>query len=125
MRRGWILDVYPSGFGEIAVWIIADNGERVRLTDLFQPKVYISGKEADIERLASHFFSNQNIATWNFSYKYAHPADAEKSKVLEVTLKDCRRTATFTNEILQSGNYLQYEVHNCDLHSDRTYLFCS
>jgi DNA polymerase, archaea type len=123
MRRGWILDVYPSGFGEIAVWIIADNGERVRLTDLFQPKVYISGKEADIERLASHFFSNQNIATWNFSYKYAHPADAERSKVLEVTLKDCRCTATFTQEILQSGNYLQYEVHNCDLHVDRTYLF--
>lgn len=121
--RGWILDVYPSNVGEIAVWIIGENGERVRLTDKFQPIIYVSGKQDDIERLASGFFSNPHIAKWNFTYKYAHPADVERSRVLEITLKDCRVTATFTNEILKLGNYLQYEVHNCDLHGDRAYLF--
>jgi hypothetical protein len=111
MRRGWLLDVYPSGFGEMAVWIIAENGDRVRLTDLYQPKVYVSAKqEADIERLASGFFSRPDIAAWNFTYKYAHPTDSEKSKVLEVTLKDCRHTPTFTQDILRLGNYLRYEV---------------
>jgi hypothetical protein len=57
--RGWLLDVYPSGFGEVAVWVISENGERVRLTDRFQPKIYVSGKQGDIEQLASGFFHSQ------------------------------------------------------------------
>jgi len=121
--KGWLFDVYPSDFGEVAVWIISENGERVRLTDKFQPKIYVSGKQEDIERLASQFFSSQAVAAWNFAYKYAHPTDIEKSKVLEVALKDCRRTSSFTRSILIKGDYLQYEVHNCDLHGDRAYLF--
>ena len=121
--RGWILDVYPSGFGEVTVWIIAENGERIRLTDLYQPKVYVSGKAENIERLASGFYANQNIATWTFAYKYAQPTDSEKSKVLEITLKDSRRISAFSREILKLGDYQTYEVHNCDLHGDRAYFF--
>jgi len=121
--KGWIFDVYPSEIGEMAVWIIGENNERVRLTDPFQPKVYVSGKQEEIERLASRFFSNQNIASWNFAYKYAHPTDNEKSRVLEITLKDCRQTSIFTRDILRTGDYLTYEVHNCDWHADRAYLF--
>jgi DNA polymerase elongation subunit (family B) len=121
--KGWLFDVYPSDFGEVAVWIISENGERIRLTDKFQPKIYVSGKQEDIERLASQFYSSQAIASWNFAYKYAHPTDTEKSKVLEISLKDYRRTASFTRSILKKGDYLQYEVHNCDLHGDRAYLF--
>lgn len=121
--KGWLFDVYPSDFGEVAVWIINDNGERIRLTDKFQPKIYVSGKQEEIEQLASSFFSNQVIASWNFVYKYAQPTDSEKSRVLEVTLKDCRKTSAFTRNILEKGDYLRYQVHNCDLHGDRAYLF--
>jgi DNA polymerase elongation subunit (family B) len=121
--RGWLLDVYPSGFGEVAVWVISENGERVRLTDQFQPKIYVSGKQEDIEQLASGFFSSQVVAAWNFVYKYAQPTDSEKSRVLEVTLKDCRKTSAFTRYVLEKGDYLRYQVHNCDLHGDRAYLF--
>ena len=121
--KGWIFDVYPSELGEMAVWIIGENNERVRLTDQFQPKVYVSGKQEDIERLASQFFSNQNIASWNFAYKYARPIDNEKSRVLEIALKDCRQTSAFTRDILRTGDYLRFEVNNCDWHADRAYLF--
>ncbi len=121
--RGWLLDVYPSGFGEVAVWVISENGERVRLTDRFQPKIYVSGKQEDIEQLASSFFHSQAVAAWNFVYKYAQPTDGEKSRVLEVALKDCRKTSAFTRLVLEKGDYLRYQVHNCDLHGDRAYLF--
>ncbi len=107
----------------MAVWVIGENGERTRLIDDFQPKIYISGKQEDIERLASTFYSSQVIATWDFANKYAHPTDSEKSRVLEITLKDCRMISAFTRDILKMGDYLRYEVHNCDLHGDRTYLF--
>jgi DNA polymerase I len=120
---GWIFDVYPDAQGEVAVWVIAENGERIRLTDRFEPKVYVSGKPEDIERLASRFYSSKAIKSWGFAFKYVHPTDTERTKVLEVVLKDCRKTAMFTHSILQLGDYLRYEVHNCDLHGDRTYLF--
>lgn len=121
--RGWILDAYPSAFGEVTVWIIGENGERVRLTDGFQPKIYISGKEEDLERLASKFFSSNIIASLGFAYKYAHATDTEKSKVLEITLKDCRKTSSFTRSVLKMGDFVRYEVHNCDLRGDQAYLF--
>jgi DNA polymerase elongation subunit (family B) len=121
--KGWILDVYPSAFGEVTVWIIGENGERVRATDHFQPKVYVSGKEEEIERLASRFFSSKTIASLEFAYKYAHATDTEKSKILEIILKDCRRTSAFTRNVLKIGDYLRYEVHNCDLRGDQAYLF--
>jgi len=121
--KGWLFDIYPTVFGEMTVWIISENGERVRLTDRFQPKVYVTGNKEDLERLIGKLYSNRDIAHWDFIYKYANPTDSEKSKVLEVTLKDCRRINAFTNEVLKLGDYLRYEVHNCDLRGDRAYLF--
>src|SRR3990172_5176564 len=121
--RGWIFDVYPSALGKIAVWIIGEDGKRVRFVDSLQPKIYVYGKEYDLERLTDKFFLNQTILSWNFASKYAHPTDAQKAKVLEVTLADSRKTSALTQSILKEGNYLQYEVSNCDLHGDRAYLF--
>jgi DNA polymerase elongation subunit (family B) len=121
--RGWLFDVYPSEPGEVAVWVISENGERVRFTDKFQRKIYVSGKQEEIEQLASSFFSNESLAAWNFVYKYAQPTDSEKSRVLEVTLKDCRKTSEFTRSVLEKGDYLRFQVHDCDLHGDRAYLF--
>lgn len=121
--EGWLFDVYPSAVGEVTVWIISENGERLKFRDEFQPKIYVSGRQDEIERLASGFFSNELIASWNFAYKYAQPTDSEKSRVLEITLKDSRKISTFTRQILRQGDYLKYQVHNCDLHGDRAYLF--
>jgi len=121
--KGWIFDLYPSALGEITVWIIAENGQRVRLTDRFKPKVYVSGRQDNLERLTSRFFKGKMIASWNFAYKYASATDLEKSRVLEVELKNCAHTPFFTREVLELGRYLQYQVHNCDLHGDQAYLY--
>jgi DNA polymerase elongation subunit (family B) len=121
--RGWIFDVYPGNIGEMAVWIIAQDGQRIRLTDRFQPKIYVSGKKEDVEKLVGRIYSNPDIANWCFVYKFAQPTDAEKSRVLEITLKDCRRISSLTNFILKFGDYMRLEVHNCDLHGDRMYFF--
>ncbi len=121
--RGWIFDVYPSEFGKVAVWVITESGERVRLTDKFEPCIYVSGKQDDLERLISQLFDNKKIASLTFTYKYAQATDIEKSRVLEITLKDCRQTHSLTLEILRMGDYLRYELHNCDIQNDRLYFF--
>jgi DNA polymerase elongation subunit (family B) len=121
--KGWILDAYPADEGEIAVWIIGEIGERIKLTDQFQPQIYISAAQEELERLISRLFNNQIIASWKFARKYAQPTDNERSQVLELTLKDCRKTRTITRKILRMGDYLRYQIHNCDLKGDRAYFF--
>ena len=121
--KGWIFDAYPAGEGEIAVWVISETGERIRLTDKFQPKIYVSAEQDELERLVSKLYNNQLIASWNFALKFAQPTDSEKSRVLELTLKDCRKTGSLTRTILRMGDYLRYHIHNCDLRGDRDFFF--
>jgi DNA polymerase elongation subunit (family B) len=121
--KGWILDAYPAGEGEVAVWIITETGERIRLTDRFQPKIYVSAQQNELEPLISRLYNSQTIASWRFAYKYAHPTDTDKSRVLELTLEDYRKTRLITRRILKMGDYLRYEIHNCDLKGDREYFF--
>src|SRR5664279_638784 len=123
--RGWIFDVYPNNVGEMAVWIISENGQRITLTDKFQPKIYVSGKKEDVEKLVGKIYSNPDIANWSFVYKFAQPTDSEKSRVLEITLKDCRKVSSLTNHILKIGDYMRLEVHNCDLRGDSCLLYTS
>ncbi|HUK84417.1 MAG TPA: DNA polymerase domain-containing protein, partial [Candidatus Acidoferrum sp.] len=121
--RGWIFDVYPTNIGEMAVWVISENGQRIKLSDKFQPAIYVSAKKEDLETLVGRIYSNQDIASWAFVYKFTNPTDNEKSRVLAITVKDCRKVSSLTNQILKLGDFLRYEVHNCDLHGDRTYFF--
>jgi DNA polymerase elongation subunit (family B) len=121
--KGWLFDVYPSELGKIAVWVISEKGERLKFTDQFQPCIYVSGKQDDLERLISRLFNNEKIASLKFVQKYAQATDTEKSRVLEITVKDCRQIPSLTLEILRMGDYLRYEIHNCDMQNDRSYLF--
>jgi DNA polymerase elongation subunit (family B) len=121
--KGWILDAYATGEGEVAVWIISETGERIRLTDNFKPKIYVSAKQDELEPLISRLYNSQIIASWRFAYKYAHPTDTEKSRILELTLRDCRKTRALTRRILKMGDYLRYGIHNCDLKGDQEYFF--
>ncbi|HCW05992.1 MAG TPA: hypothetical protein DGG95_01360, partial [Cytophagales bacterium] len=123
LLRGWIFDIYPGDEGEIIVWIISETGERIRLIDKFQPKIYVSGAQKDIECLVSRLYENWEISSWCFTKKYVKATDQQKRRVLQLTLKDYRKAPFLTREILRRGNYSKYDVHNADLHTDRAYLF--
>jgi len=117
------LDVYPTESGKVAVWVISESGERIRFTDSFQPCIYVSAKQEDLDGLLTKLCNNQKIASLRFTEKYAQPIDNEKSRVLELTVKDCRQIPSLTQEILRMGDYLRYELHNCDVQNDRSYFF--
>jgi len=121
--KGWIFDLYPSAFGQMSIWVITENGDRICLIDEFRPKVFISGKEEDLQRLLTRFFADRSVASFRFVYKYASPIDTEKSRVLEVSLKDCRKIPLFVHNVLETGRYLRYQVYNCDLPSTQIYLY--
>lgn len=113
--RGWIFDLYPSYFGQMSIWVIAESGERVRLLDKFQPKIYITDKEKNLKALSTRFFANDSVDSFSFVHKYVSPTETEKAEVLEVTMKDSRKIPSFVNRVLEIGEYLRFQVYNCDL----------
>jgi hypothetical protein len=74
------------------VWIIKENGERVKLVDEFKPKLYVSGNYSDLLELTNKFATSESVASWCFVEKYADFMQNKKSKVLEIDITDCRRT---------------------------------
>ena len=119
--KGWIFDLYPSLPGQMCIWFITENGQRIRLVDEFNYKVYVSGKHTDLDLLRFQFRSDSSLLSYRFVYKFDDPSQAKLSKVLELTLKN--RNTSFVRRVLQSGKYLRYKVHNCDLRPSQYYLY--
>ena len=95
MVRGWLFDVYPSGPNEMTVWIIAENGERLRFVDRFTRKIYVSGKIRDLQNLTKHLVGSKSVKAWRFVEKQADLMDSLPRKVLEIDITDYRRIPYF------------------------------
>jgi len=121
--RGWILDVYPSATQQMNVWLIAEDGQRIHLRDKFKPTIYVSDKENQLNSLFYKFFSDSSVDSCRFVQKHASPTASERTKVLEVVLKDYRKASSVVRRVLQAGRYLRYRVHNCDLKPSQVYLY--
>jgi len=121
--KGWLLDVYPSNPGEMTVWIITEDGERVKLVDKFQPKIYVSGKTSDLSRLTSQLVTSKSVAGWRYVKKYVDFMEDKKSKVLEITTTDCRRIPYFARKLLRLGGYRKFRLHNVDLPDAQAYFY--
>jgi DNA polymerase elongation subunit (family B) len=107
----------------MTVWIIAENGERVKLTDRFQPKIYVSGKMADLSKLTDHLATSRSVASWRYVEKFADFMEHKTSRVLEITTTDCRRIPYFARKLLRLGGYQKFRLHNVDVPDAQTYLY--
>ncbi len=107
----------------MTVWIIAENGERVRLTDKFQPKIYVSGRMADLSKLTDQLATSESVASWRYVEKYADFMEDKRSRVLEITATDCRRIPYFARKLLRLGGYQKFRLHNVDVPDAQTYLY--
>jgi DNA polymerase elongation subunit (family B) len=121
--KGWLIDVYPSDPSKMTVWIITEKGERLRLKDKFQPKIYVSGKIADLSKLTNHLATSKSVARWRYAEKYADFMENKKSKVLEITTTDCHRIPYFARELLRLGDYQKFKLHNVDVPCAQAYFY--
>jgi len=121
--RGWIFDLYPSAPGEMTVWVITEKGERVRFVDEFQSNIYVSGNIADLSKLTDKLRNSESVAKWVYVEKYADFMSDEKSKVLEVTVTDCRRRSHFARKVLRLGGYERFRLYNVDVPDAQMYLY--
>jgi len=121
--KGWILDLYHSAPSQMTVWFITERGERVKFIDEFQPKMYVSGNIADLSKLTEKLRNSKSVAKWAYVEKYADFMNDKKSKVLEITITDCRRRPHFARKVLRLGGYEKFRLHNVDVPDVQTYLY--
>jgi DNA polymerase elongation subunit (family B) len=121
--RGWLFDVYPSGPDEVTVWIIAENGERVRFVDKYVRRIYVSGNFSDLKGLADKVRDSRSVAGLRFVEKYVDFMEAVRKKVLEVDMRDYGRTSFFARKILRLGGYERFRLFNVDVPVAQAYLY--
>jgi DNA polymerase I len=121
--RGWLFDVHPSGPDEVAVWLIAENGERVRLVDKFTSKIYVSGNLSALKRLTEKVGTASSVADWRFVEKTADFMETCRQKVLEICISDYTRTASFARELHNLGTGKEFCFYNVDVPVSQAYLY--
>ncbi len=123
LLRGWILDLYPSARGEMTVWIITEKGDRVKFIDEFQPKMYVSGNIADLSQLTDRLRNSKSVVRWGYVEKFADFMIDKKSRVLEVTVADCRERIHLARKLLRLGGYKRFRLYNVDVPDVQMYLY--
>ncbi|MEM4721906.1 MAG: DNA polymerase domain-containing protein [Candidatus Methanomethylicaceae archaeon] len=122
IANGWILDAYPSRPGEINVWIIAENGARLKLTDEYFYRLYVYGASQDLDGFAK-YIDRKEIEELGYVDKCADFMDAQKRSVLELCVKDYRRVPLLAREILRRGDYERLSVYNVDIPVEQAYMY--
>jgi DNA polymerase elongation subunit (family B) len=121
--RGWLFDVYPSGPDEVTVWLIAENGERVRLIDKFTSKIYVSGNLAALKRLTEKIGQATPVADWHFVERTADFMETVKQKVLEISINDYTKAASFARELHNLSTGEEFRFYNVDISVPQAYLY--
>jgi DNA polymerase elongation subunit (family B) len=121
--RGWLFDVYPSGSNEVAVWLITESGERLHLIDKFAQKIYVSGDLSALKELVEKVGDNSPVADLRFVEKYADFMENFKRKVLEISVSDYTRTASFVRELHRLDCCEGFRFYNVDVPVPQAYLY--
>jgi len=118
---GWLFDLYPSKSDEMSIWIISEDGKRVKFVDRYHPSIYISGGEQDLQNLVKRIDIRQLAKTCRFTEKYVNLADKDRSKVLEI---ECghRSIRKLISRVARLG-YRRYRLNNVDVPIEQSYLF--
>jgi hypothetical protein len=88
--RGWIFDVYPSIDGQMNVWLIVENGKRVKIIDSFKPRFYVSTRKGASTEL-HNLVSKLPIDSYRFITKFANATDCSESTVMEITVTNYKK----------------------------------
>jgi len=118
-----LFDVYPSGPDEVAVWVIAENGERVRFIDKYTYRIYVSGSLSALNHLVEKVRGNKSVADWHFVKKNVDFMETVPQKVLEIGLKDHTKASSLARELLRLGSYERFRFYNVDVTVSQAYLY--
>src|SRR3989449_433569 len=101
------------------IWIKKTDGNHVRLTDPWKPRIHIGGNYRDLLELACQ----PEIANSKFVEKYEKAGDKEKSRVLEVEVDGDREAADLAKKSQKTSRYSKFRFYDIDIPSPQMYLY--
>ena len=117
--EGWLFDVDELG-PQVALWVYTDEGRLVRLTEEFQPPVYVQGEQAKLKTLAwqlerqgviSHVRWAERREFWSgnvITVLELHVADSSLMPRLRTLAASRDREFTFYNADIPTAQYYLY-----------------
>jgi DNA polymerase-2 len=117
-HTGWILDLYHKA-GQMVIWLKKTDGNCVRLTDPWKPKIHVGGSYRDLLDLACR----PGLENAIFVEMYEKAGDRERSRVLEVEVDGDREAVGLARKLEQFGRYSKFRFYDIDVPSPQMYLY--
>ena len=117
--RGWLFDAYPSPQGMV-VWIITEEGRRLRLTDDFRPAFYFDGPP-DEARTAFLFLSREKTSITVRPVERLELFRGESIPVMQVTFEDPTQFGRVVKKLIRMSGRLN--LYNCDIGLPQLYFY--
>jgi DNA polymerase-2 len=117
-HTGWILDLYHKA-GQMVIWLKKTDGNCVRLTDPWKPKIHVGGSYRDLLDLACR----PGLENAIFVERYEKAGDRERSRVLEVEVDGDREAVGLARKLEQFGRYSKFRFYDIDVPSPQMYLY--
>src|SRR3990170_1640300 len=118
-QRGWLFDVYPSSEGMV-LWVITEEGERLKLIDSFHPTFYFDGPSNELRKV---FLLLSREAT-SITVKQVERIEffsGESIPVVQVTLQDPTQFFGVVKQVTRLSERLK--LYNCDISLPQLYFY--
>ncbi len=120
--RGWILDLYPGGPGEMVVWLKLEDGEPVRLVDRWSPSIFV-GTDNKADFAVPLHTVRDDFERARTVQRRERVTDSATSEVLEMKLKDATKAQQVAGRIERLGPFGTFRLYGADIPPAQSYLY--
>jgi len=117
--KGWLFDVYPNPKGMV-LWIITEEGQRLRLIDPFHPSFYFEGSSKEL----SHAFLHLSRETTPITARQVERIEFFSGKpipVVQVTVHVPTEYVGIVKRMTRISDKLRF--YNCDINLSQLYFY--
>src|SRR5437867_13326493 len=108
----------------MVVWLKLENGEVRRLLDGWSPSIFVASDDGyELARLGGHRLIEPEVLGSRLVGKVEQITDQSKSEVLELQVKDAKKTQLLARRIEGLGPFGLYRIYNADVPPAQTYLY--
>lgn len=122
--RGWILDLYPGGPGEMVVWIKGEDETVHRFVDTWTPSLFVACRfPGELSSLATAREIQPYVGDSRIVRSYERIIDQYRSDVLELKVRNALKLPLLASIIERSKPFGYFRLYNADVPPAQSYLY--
>jgi len=107
---GWLLDVYEHPQDEVVLWLLADDGKRVRLRQSLPLTFYVAAEQETALQSAQRYLESQPLRVELYRTRRRDLFQREPLDVLAVTTRACDQSEVFRQLVRRQPNLAYYDT---------------